>query len=138
MPGNPTWPADKTQLTYAFDLNYPETYVPPVDSAFDTWASASGYFTFSRVGDIANADLKIILKEEGPWRRKRLDGPYGPGPVPNAIDLETVALHEIGHLLGLSHSGEENAIMWSSIPPGSVKGLNSDDIQGIKVLYGLN
>ncbi|PWA81628.1 Metallopeptidase, catalytic domain-containing protein [Artemisia annua] len=161
MPGTPTWPVDKTQLTYAFDSNYPETYVPPVVIAFDTWASATGYFTFSRVGDIANADLKISFERGDHGDGNAFDGPYGilahsfpptdgrlhydadeywslgPGPVPNAIDLETVALHEIGHLLGLAHSENENAIMWSTIPPGSVKGLNSDDIQGIKVLYGL-
>ncbi|KAM0033625.1 putative interstitial collagenase [Helianthus debilis subsp. tardiflorus] len=58
-------------------------------------------------------------------------------PESNAFDLETVALHEIGHLLGLAHSQDENAIMWAYIPIGEAKGLNQDDIQGVKVLYGI-
>ncbi|PWA96832.1 hypothetical protein CTI12_AA036140 [Artemisia annua] len=59
----------------------------------------------------------------------------GPEPVPDTIDLQSVALHEIGHLLGLAHSEDENAAMWSSFPVGSLKGLNSDDILGVKALY---
>ncbi|KAB1219290.1 Metalloendoproteinase 1 [Morella rubra] len=54
---------------------------------------------------------------------------------PGAFDLETVALHEIGHLLGLEHSLVEGAIMFSRISSGVKKGLHADDIQGIKVLY---
>ncbi|MFS7970679.1 putative gelatinase A [Helianthus anomalus] len=59
-------------------------------------------------------------------------------PESNAFDLEIVELHEIGHLLGLDHSQDENAIMWAYIPIGKAKGLNQDDIQGHKVLYGIN
>ncbi|XP_024978313.1 metalloendoproteinase 1-like [Cynara cardunculus var. scolymus] len=62
----------------------------------------------------------------------------GPGAVPNVMDYESVAVHEIGHLLGLRHSADPNASMYATIRSGVVKGLNSDDIQGIKVLYGLN
>ncbi|KAB1209092.1 Metalloendoproteinase 1 [Morella rubra] len=57
------------------------------------------------------------------------------GERPRAFDLETVALHEIGHLLGLRHSSVEGAIMFSSISSGMKKGLHGDDIQGIKALY---
>ncbi|KAF7136007.1 hypothetical protein RHSIM_Rhsim08G0058200 [Rhododendron simsii] len=56
-------------------------------------------------------------------------------PGHGLVDLETVALHEIGHLLGLAYSDVREAIMWPSIPPATIKGLKDDDIQGIKTLY---
>ncbi|XP_076954232.1 metalloendoproteinase 1-like [Bidens hawaiensis] len=158
FPNSPRW--GKNHLTYAFGLNYPNAYVPPVVRAFNAWASTSGYFTFSRVDDFTGADLKITFEsvEHGDgndFREEVLahafapqDGRFhynanhnwsvGPSPVSGAFDLETVAVHEIGHLLGLSHSEDQNAVMFSGIPSGVVKVLNADDIQGIKALYGLN
>ena len=58
----------------------------------------------------------------------------------NELDLESVAVHEIGHLLGLHH--EENvqeAIMYPYFEYGIIKrDLHEDDIRGIRALYGLN
>jgi hypothetical protein len=50
--------------------------------------------------------------------------------------LESVALHELGHLVGLDHSGDVNAIMYQSIPNCTWKYLNSDDESGIISIYG--
>ncbi|ERN00765.1 hypothetical protein AMTRI_Chr13g116420 [Amborella trichopoda] len=56
-----------------------------------------------------------------------------------AIDLESVATHEIGHLLGLGHSKEKEAIMYPSLSPRTKKmELRSDDIIGVQSLYGSN
>ncbi|KAK1556746.1 hypothetical protein Q3G72_011282 [Acer saccharum] len=63
--------------------------------------------------------------------------PWAVGAVPGSFDLETVALHEIGHLLGLGHSQVQGAIMWPSIPAGTTKGLHRDDIEGIRALYNV-
>ncbi|MDD0148443.1 matrixin family metalloprotease, partial [Shigella flexneri] len=59
------------------------------------------------------------------------------GPVPNAFDVETVAIHEIGHLLGLGHSNVREAIMFPSIGAGQTKNLHADDINGIRALYNV-
>ncbi|XP_007052204.2 PREDICTED: metalloendoproteinase 4-MMP [Theobroma cacao] len=56
-----------------------------------------------------------------------------------AIDLESVAVHEIGHLLGLAHSPVKGAVMYPSLKPRVKKvDLSLDDIQGVQSLYGTN
>ncbi|KAH6818049.1 Matrixin family protein [Perilla frutescens var. frutescens] len=56
-----------------------------------------------------------------------------------AIDLESVATHEIGHVLGLAHSSVKEAIMYPSLSPRTKKvELRMDDVEGIQSLYGSN
>lgn len=57
----------------------------------------------------------------------------------SAVDLESVAVHEIGHLLGLGHSSVEDAIMFPTLGAGTRRvELANDDIQGVQELYGSN
>ncbi|WP_169977032.1 matrixin family metalloprotease [Tautonia rosea] len=52
------------------------------------------------------------------------------------FDLQTVAIHEIGHSLGLGHSEFSTAVMYDTYN-GVKQGLTSDDIAGIRSLYGV-
>ncbi len=49
--------------------------------------------------------------------------------------LYNVSLHEIGHLLGLAHSQDQNAIMYAYYGEDR-NDLRADDIAGIQYLYG--
>ena len=52
--------------------------------------------------------------------------------------MESVALHEIGHLLGLNHAVLGGATMFWQQPPkvSAIAGLSSDEIAGARTLYG--
>ncbi|KAE8658043.1 hypothetical protein F3Y22_tig00116975pilonHSYRG00122 [Hibiscus syriacus] len=51
------------------------------------------------------------------------------------VDIESIALHELGHILGLNHSQKEEAVMYAIFPGGQKRVLKQDDIDGITDLY---
>lgn len=51
-------------------------------------------------------------------------------------DVETVALHEFGHLLGLDHTNDRDAVMYPSIVDRVRRDLHPDDLAGVRALYG--
>ncbi len=55
------------------------------------------------------------------------------GPLKSASEFERVALHELGHALGLNHS-TETAIMQAFVSDSDT--LQSDDIAGVVSIYG--
>ena len=64
--------------------------------------------------------------EERTW----VDGASG------GFDIETVALHEIGHLLGLLHTDVSGSVMFPFVAANTtLRSLQSDDLAGIRALY---
>ncbi|KAI4314267.1 hypothetical protein L6164_027193 [Bauhinia variegata] len=61
----------------------------------------------------------------------------GENKTEEAIDLESVVIHQIGHLLGLEHSTAEDSVMYPSILPSNESKLNfaDNDIERIQKLY---
>lgn len=154
--GEPKWPATKSHLTYAFLPGTRADAISPVTKAFQTWA-ANTHFSFSRTEDSVNSDIIVSFESLDHGDGFPFDGPggtlahaYAPTDgrfhydsdetwsviaTPGAYHLESLALHEIGHLLGLGHSSIEAAIMYPTFMAGESKGLHGDDIQGIRDLY---
>lgn len=62
------------------------------------------------------------------------DGPQRPGSnTSREYDFQRIALHELGHVLGLGHDDSRPAIMNSTI--GNLSRLQADDINGADTLY---
>ncbi|MEZ5975373.1 MAG: IPT/TIG domain-containing protein [Planctomycetota bacterium] len=55
----------------------------------------------------------------------------------NRFDIQDVAAHELGHLLGLDHSGVAGATMYPYVDPSVIlhRSLSMDDIGGLRDLY---
>jgi hypothetical protein len=127
--------------------------------AFDTWAQQVP-LSFSQVATAANAHLTVAWETGDHGDGSPFDGSGSGGfnifahaffPEDGRIhfdeaetwahthgsgnvDLESVALHEIGHALGLRHSGLSDAVMFFAINTQR-RQLHEADIRGIKSLY---
>ncbi|KAJ4729246.1 metalloendoproteinase 2-MMP-like [Melia azedarach] len=161
FPGMPRWPSDKTNLLYTFrsgvEVVSLEELRPIIQRAFQRWADVS-QFTFQEATEANQANIVIGFYSKDHGDNYPFDGPgmvlahafsptdgrfhydadenWSSNPSGNQADLESVAVHEIGHLLGLGHSMDPNAIMFAEIPAGTVKrDLTQDDIDGIRALY---
>lgn len=58
-----------------------------------------------------------------------------PNASSSQYDFYTVALHEIGHALGLGHSDVTTSVMYSCYGGGR-RTLHADDIAGMQTIYG--
>lgn len=133
-----------------------------VRRAFATWAKVIPV-DFVEVGPTNAADLKIGWATGNHGDGASFDGPgailahafyppscggsfaghchfdegenWGLAHGAGNFDLETVAVHEIGHLLGLAHSNGANSVMVPGYA-GQRRVLSTDDVAGIQSLYG--
>ena len=72
-------------------------------------------------------EADIAINQRFPWTA-------GCTQVAGTFDLQTVVLHENGHVAGLGHSGDPNAVMYASYQTARCA-LSQDDINGLAALY---
>ncbi len=87
--------------------------------------SPAGSFIFE-----FDIDIDIDIANDAPWSTSAV-------PPLTAFDMDSVVLHEVGHAVGLGHSTDNSAVMFTSIARGvRRRAPTSDDVAGLQSLYG--
>ena len=141
------WVAEPVELD-GWDEQFPAS----VRDGFDVWVEAGIPMRFTFVRDSASADVHVRFLPKFPtgisgktmWTRTRdwwlvsadivlsLSHPSG-GPV-TPLQMRAIALHEVGHLLGLDHTTDLANIM---SPRVRVRDLSDADRATIRLLYSV-
>ena len=91
------------------------------------WARLSGSVLGVTWYSTTIDEADMAINQRFPWSA-------GCTQVPGQYSLQTVVLHENGHVAGLGHSGDRNAVMYPSYQTARCA-LAQDDINGIATLY---
>ncbi|KZV31245.1 hypothetical protein F511_13039 [Dorcoceras hygrometricum] len=158
MSGTPRW--TKRRLAYQMDETVRESHKLAIVQAMQAW-EAETHFEFHHLPENGHTepDIKISFKRgyhgcnvsfsetsfeiahsfPPPDARVHFNAHknWATDGTWYALDVFTTALHELGHTLGLDHSGNIEAIMFPGVTEGQRKYLNRDDIDGVIALYNL-
>lgn len=153
--GGTPWP--NKNLTYSHgeqDIDLPLSEVEHLfQEACNVWSAACG-LNFAKVASGGNISVEFKSGNHGDGAN--FDGPSGilahaffptvgwlhfdkgedwVASGSSGIDYKTVAIHELGHIIGLNHTNVPNSAM-NPYYNGARHTLGADDISGAKFLYG--
>jgi hypothetical protein len=133
--------------------NYQPAFLDAVRSAFARWSETGVPVRFDLTADSVTAEVRFQWRVQFDIERSgqtdlvwdqdgHIDSAtvtlatFDPKGRPmSAADVRLVALHEIGHVIGLEHSPDSTDLMF---PTARVRDLSSKDIQTALLLYELS
>ena len=142
----------RVSLTAATVANFQPAFLDAVRSAFQAWEQAGVPVRFALDADSASAEVRFLWRIQFEGERTGqtdlewdADGRLTSGVVTLATfdpkgqpltpdDLRVMAMHEIGHLIGLDHSHDPGDLMYAA---PKVRELSPRDIATALLLYQL-
>jgi hypothetical protein len=152
------WPDRVTRPLRVFVREGPELdmwnpdFTPAVRDAFDTWVGARIPVRFTFVRDSATADIHVRfvttfasgISGKTVWSRDgahwllsseiQLAVTHPNGGSVTAPQMRAIALHEVGHLLGLDHTRDTENIMSARV---RVRELSEADKATVQLVYAV-
>jgi hypothetical protein len=126
--------------------------VNEVADAFNTWEGVGIPVRFALAPDSASADVHVVwtdrfrepISGKTIWSRDdrwwivdadiTLALHHKDGEALDAAQVRAIALHEIGHLLGLDHTGDQTNVMAARV---RVRDLSAADRATVRLLYSV-
>ncbi|XP_054775871.1 metalloendoproteinase 1-like [Prosopis cineraria] len=151
---NSWWPTGKKEFTYAFSPENDTTLSRPAFSdAFDRWSKVTG-LSFTETPLWNKSDIQIMFRpldgKKGVVGGTRFDNNKGNLVVyldsneswasptdAKHVDIESAAMHQIGHVLGFGHTTIREAVMYPFLKPKEKKVVFAEaELDSIHLQYG--